>query len=259
MLKQGQGICTGDKERGLGHAFAVNLRVFTGRFNEWNYPYFHFDLNSGGGWNYEANCIGSPLAFLQQANNHACEKFFAGFCDIDKKAVIELLRRPEIANDDRCHVFHGDNKGLIESIPQLIKAYGDKPDKAIGMVLSDPNGAGIPVDELEWLSYSCPKIDLVLHWNSTQFKRNRGAFGDDRPTMKSALDRLNKRYWLIRKPLGRWQWTLLVGRNIACGGSRALGFYPLASREGQEFFNTCNFKPDERPEDQYIPVQMGLL
>lgn len=244
---QGQSKTTADKERGLGYAFAVNMRIFKRKFGN-RYPYHHFDLNSGGGWNDEVDCIGSPLAFLEQAYNHRLNNYFAGFCDNNNQAISSLLHRPEIADNPQCHVFHGDNGGLIEMIPHIIKFKGDRPHMALGMVLSDPNGStGVPLEALEWLSHTCPGLDIVVHWASTQFKRDSGAFGRHRPTLDSSLARLNKQYWLIRKPLGRCQWTLLIGRNINCGGSRALGFYPLESPEGQNIFIQCNYTHDTRP------------
>lgn len=158
------------------------------------------------------------------------------------------MRCEEIKNnEERCFLFHGDNASLIDAIPDIIDNI-DRPEKAMGMILSDPNGAGIPLDPLARLSNKCPKLDLVLNWNSTQFKRNRGAFGDDRPTMRDALDMLNKKHWLIRQPMGRWQWTLLIGRNERIGEHPALGFYHLESPKGQDIFRRCNFAKGIDPD-----------
>lgn len=241
---QGQGKDTEFKERGLQSAFSINMKVFNGLKakvsygSEWRY--FHLDLNSGSGINKDVGCIGSPLAFLEAAKIAGCGKYFAGFCDTDESALAELMKRPGVSGNPDCFLFHGDNASLLEAYPSIISTF-EKPKYAMGMVLSDPNGADIPLDGLEWLSREAPKIDLCLNWNSTQFKRNRGAFGDHRPTMEEAINRLGKQYWLIRQPMGRWQWTLLIGRNMKIGEHPALGFYHLDSAKGQEIFRRCNF------------------
>lgn len=157
------------------------------------------------------------------------------------------MRRNEVRQNQNCFLFHGDNASLVPAIPNIISHY-DCPEKAMGMVLSDPNGANIPLDALALLTLTCPRLDVVLNWNSTQFKRNRGVFGDDRPTMKEALDRLDKAHWLIRQPIGRWQWTLLIGRNIKIGEHPALGFYHLDSPKGQAIFNRCNYVKGDAPD-----------
>jgi hypothetical protein len=244
IVAQGQGNSTEFKERGLQSAFKINMNVFNGVKAKHaygvNWRYFHFDLNSGSGINQDVGCIGSPLAFLEAARLSECDNYLAGFCDTNEQALAELLKRPGIHQNPSCFCFHGDNSSLIEAIPSII-SNSEKPKHAMGMVLSDPNGADIPFDGLEWLSKETPKIDFCLNWNSTQFKRNRGAFGDHRPTMEEAIDRLNKGHWLIRQPMGRWQWTLLIGRNTKIGEHPALGFYHLDSSKGQEIFRRCNF------------------
>lgn len=249
---QGQGDCTEFKERGLQAAFSINLKVFNGlnaRYNNaWNY--FHFDLNCGSGVNESVGCIGSPLAFLNAAKELQCESYYAGFCDIESSHLSSLLKNKEISSNERCFCFHGDNKSLIESIPNIVMAK-EKPSHAMGMILSDPNGSKIPLDALSWISNECPKIDFCLNWNSTQFKRDRGAFGEERPELQDAINMLNKKHWLIREPMGRWQWTLLIGRNIKIGDHHALGFYNLDSKKGQMIFDKCNYKSGTAPERDY--------
>lgn len=245
ILTQGQGVSTEFKERGLEAAFSINMRVFSGLKAKHAYGgrwrYHHIDLNAGSGINEEVGCIGSPLAFIEAAEKMGCSDYFAGFCDTDESALAKLIRRDAVKENPNVFLFNGDNASLIEAIPSLVSSGRENPKYAMGMVLSDPNGTDIPLDGLEWLAEEVPRIDLCLNWNSTQFKRNRGAFGDDRPTMKEAIDRLGKKHWLIREPMGRWQWTLLIGRNTRIGEQPSLGFYHLDSEKGQDIFRRCNF------------------
>lgn len=248
MVTQGQGVTTEFKERGLQAAFTINLKVFNGLNARYNnaWSYFHFDLNCGSGINEEVGCIGSPIAFINAAEQTGCQSYFAGFCDTNETALAKLLKTQQVSESDRCFCFHGDNKSLIDAIPNIISVK-EKPSKAMGMILSDPNGSQIPLESLEWLSRECPRIDFCLNWNSTQFKRNRGAFGTQHPTLHDAIVKLNKAHWLIREPMGCWQWTLLIGRNTKIGEHPALGFYNLDSKKGQAIFEKCNYTKGIKP------------
>lgn len=252
-LAQGQGPSTEFKERGLQAAFTINLRIYQAKFGAMRrYRYFHFDLNSGSGINETVGCIGSPLAFLSAVQDTGCERFFAGFCDLDSHKLTTLLNRPELQREE-CVGFNGDNTELPYAIPDLIQAYGENPLHAAGMVLADPNGADIPLDSLAWLSKNCPKLDFVINWNSARAKGHRANpvyGGDHYPTLDIALRRLNKQHWLIRQPMSAHQFTLLIGRNVKIGDHRSLGFYHLDSPLGQAIFQRCNFTRTELQAQQ---------
>ena len=251
---QGQSDATEFKQRGLEAAFTVNMKVFQAKF-QGRFQYFHFDLNCGSGINADFGCIGSPIAFVRAAESVGVEDYFAGFCDINSEHLRELHRHNEVGENDRCYRFHGHNASLVEAVPEIILARGENPKYAVGMVLADPNGTDVPLDELEWLSEACPRMDIVINWNSTQFKRDRGAFGEDRPTLEDAMRRVRKDHWLIREPAGVWQWTLVIGRNVHVGDHKALGFYSLESLKGQEIFDRCGFKGGINPNRDH-PSQL---
>lgn len=245
MPKQGQSaIVTEAKERGLSLAFKDNLWIFR-RVNKYKkFKYFHFDLNCGSGWNDDVGCIGSPIAFLDSANEVSVESFYAAFCDNDIKAISLLNSEVKVAMDERCHCFAEDNESFISKIRNIIIENGENPDKVIGMALSDPNGTRVPIDALAELSIEVPRLDIAIHWNSAAFKRVRGAFGVDRPTLELALTKIKKDYWFIRQPIGQWQWTMLIGRNCNVS-SKPEGFYDLNSTSGQSIFAKCNYTNDE--------------
>ena len=94
MVTQGQGVTTEFKERGLQAAFTINLKVFNGLNARYNnaWRYFHFDLNCGSGINEEVGCIGSPIAFINAAEQTGCQSYFAGFCDTNETALAKLLK-----------------------------------------------------------------------------------------------------------------------------------------------------------------------
>jgi len=247
---QGQsGDATEIKQRGLSYAFRVGMAVAV-KYPSWGY--FHFDLHAGSGYNEEAKCIGSPLAFLSEARRVNCTTYFAGFCDRDHDQIKSLLNRPEI-DHDRCRLFHGDNAALLRMVPDIIRLYGKK-NNVIGSVLSDPNGADVPIDELAWLARECPKIDIILHWNSTIVKRLRGGIRPDQISLTDAIRRIAKSSWLIREPVGIHQFTMLIGRNFRFGDWKSMGFYFLDSPKGQDILQRCALPKHEilrgKPPDQ---------
>jgi hypothetical protein len=216
------------------------------------YPFFHFDIFAGSGWNSEAECIGSPVAFVREASAQGIVNFRAHFCDINQSACGALLNHREIGWDERCFIHHGDNSGLVLAIPDLIRAAGDDPAEAIGTVVVDPNGCDVPIEDLAMLNRLAPKLDVILNVGATSFKRvrkykeNHGH--DDAIDLRFLMDRIGKAHWQIREPQGRNQWTLLVGRNgVRAGSHRALGFHDVESDYGQHLFNVCNLTPEELP------------
>lgn len=248
-INQGQGDATEFKQRGLGAAFAVNLQVFKARFGDSRRAtYMHFDLNCGTGHNAEANCIGSPLAFVRAADDVGVKRFFAGFCDIEGASVSKLLSRKEMQRSE-CAGFHGDNESLVHAIPEIVRAMGERPEWVVGTVLSDPNGAAVPLDALAELSRACPRLDIIVNWNSTIFKRVRkSSIHDSEITLRDALGKIGKAHWLIREPMSAHQWTLLIGRNAKLGDHKALGFYHLDSDKGRDIFERCNYTGAELRE-----------
>jgi hypothetical protein len=240
-IVQGQsGDATEIKQRGLSFAFRIGLTVAK-KYPDWGY--FHFDLHAGSGYNDEADCIGSPLAFLSEVRRVGSTSYFAGFCDRDRAQISSLLNRPEI-DHNRCRLFHGDNAELLRMVPEIIRLHG-KNRGTIGSVLSDPNGAEVPIDELAWLAVECPRLDIILHWNSTIVKRLRGGIKPDQMSLADAVKHIKKSHWLIREPAGIHQFTMLIGRNFRSGDWQSVGFHHLDSPKGQAILERCNLPRHE--------------
>lgn len=66
--RQGQSLATIDKERRIGAALSVGMRIASKAFGGKGYRYWHLDANSGSGHNGTVNTDGSPLVFWQIAN-----------------------------------------------------------------------------------------------------------------------------------------------------------------------------------------------
>lgn len=253
--KQGQSASTEYKERGLQAAFTINLRVFASKFSD-RYRYWHFDLNSGSGYNEKVGCIGSPIAFLNAVSQFEKVRYFAGFCDINESALKELGGRDAVAGNRNVYRFHGNNASLIDAIPYLINAEKESTKHAMGMVLSDPNGYETPIEQLAALAKECQSLDISLHWNSRIRKLYRGQ-GWQFVDIDEAISQVGKRHWLIREPLGANQWTVLIGRNVRIGDHRALGYHHLESKRGQDILRRCKARIDGG-KDPDAPLQMAM-
>lgn len=246
-LSQGQGDWTEHKQRGIGAACAVSLSIFRAKFGASRWRYWHFDLNAGTGHNEQAGCIGSPIAFLRQAASSGVGNFQAHFVDIQASSCAQLLARPELENEPRAFVHHGDNREFVYAIPEILRRYGENPLHSIGTVLVDPNDSRVPLNELERLSRLCPKLDLIINWNSTAPKRVNGQFekngiGEPVPTLAECIERAGKKSWLIREPIGGAHgFTLLIGRNIPVSDHKVMGFHRLESEKGQSIFELCHY------------------
>lgn len=237
VYKQGQSDATEFKERGLEAAFAINTRIFKSKFGD-RFTYWHFDLNCGSGVNEKIGCIGSPVAFVRAIQNVGCSRYFAGFCDINADALKSLSDAEGVKGNDQCFLFHGNNASLVEAIPDLIGSR-ERAHRAVGMVLADPNGFEVPLDELASLSSKCPGIDVAIHWNSRIRVLLHRGHGRDIVDIDDAISMLGKQHWLIRKPIGSWKWTVLIGRNVRVGEHKTLGFYHLDSEMGQDIMARC--------------------
>lgn len=256
---QGQSsLATEAKVRGISYALAINLNIFTAKFSRTRYCYWHFDLNAGSGFNDQVGCIGTPLTFLAQAKAAGLDRYFAAFCDIDKDRVTELMLRPEVANDERAFVMHGDNSELCAAIPHIIEARGERPEHALGTILSDDNAVGIPVAALSRLTGGCPKLDIVIHWNSTAHKRVLRAMPASRlMSLPEAISAIRKPHWWIREPVGVHGFTLLVGRGVDIAPPRALGFHRVGTHFGDTVLERCTLTAAEQRANG--PAQGSLI
>lgn len=239
---QGQsGDATEIKQRGLSLAFRIGLAVVEKMARKVpNARYFHFDLHAGGGYNHEADCIGSPLTFLKETEVAGTARYFAAFCDHDADQVRSLLNRPEVADDARTFVLHGDNSQLLAMVPSIIRECHDRPEWAIGSILSDPNGADVPLEAIVETLKECKRLDIIFHWNSTITKRLHNGIKPTQVLLRDVVDIVPKDYWLIREPAGIHQFTLLIGRNWRFDDSRGMGFYHLESEQGQAILDRCS-------------------
>lgn len=244
---QGQSpLVTEAKQRGLSAAFAINLNIFQKKYSGKPYAkYMHFDLNCGCGVNAEVGCIGSPIAFMNQANAIGIERLSAHFVDSNGDAIRMLMEENAIKTDKRAFTHHGDNEPFCSAIPYIVDAMGERKEYAIGSVLSDPNGTKVPFKELAALAEQCPRLDIMINVSATSFKRN---FQYSNVRLDDQIASIDKKFWLVREPIGPWQWTIFIGRNTFIGEHKALGFYDMDSPKGRSIVERLTYTAKEISE-----------
>jgi hypothetical protein len=195
---------------------------------------------------------------MRAAQECGVSRFQALFVDKEGDSLKQLMARPELKREE-CQCFHGLNESFIDAIPDLIRQYGEKPDYTIGTILSDPNGADVPFEKLGELNRQCPRLDFVVNWNSTIFKRlMKSPKHTSRGRLSDALQVMGKKHWIISPPKGNQQFALLIGRNFPVRDHKAIGLADLDSDLGRHWFDLLNNTHKER-EQRFVANQMVMF
>lgn len=244
-MNQGQGSTTEWKQRGIQAALHVSLSLAS---KHPKYTYYHLDLHSGSGYNANARCIGSPLAFLAAAVQAGRENYRALFVDKDESAIEHLMQRTDVGGDKLCACFNCDNAQVLPVLEELILAKERNPQFAWGSIIVDPNGwyGDVPHDELAAFCAKFPRMDLVMNLNVRTYQlglwhiRNKTSakwMAKFWPSITQFPKLFSRKDWLIRDivhskgPGDRF--VLLVGRNYPTGDHVRQGFHHMDSAKGR--------------------------
>ncbi len=249
-MQQGQSNSTIAKELSLACVMRLNLIIARNIIKKRPYmgKYFHFDFHSGSGYNDRVHIAGSPLMFIGATRAAKMDDYIAHFCDLDNNRIIELASREIIAKDARHLPIAGDNKEVCRAIPDIINEWGGEPKYALGSILLDPNAmsCGLPWDELRWLSNStaCPKLDYIINFPATGNKR-AGTNSEYYVPIDDLPGRLGKSFWLIKPPIGKWQFTVIFGSNLKRNDWVSKGFHHWNSDEGKLARKKAHLRKDK--------------
>lgn len=243
----GQSDYTAIKQRHFAAIIKTHLQVAKGimsrnKYPNWIEPYYlYVDLYAGCGNNLD-DVPGSPVIFFDQAKKVDVNGY-AVFVEENEYSA-ELLE-DKIKNIKTCNykLITDDNANIVK---QMVENPPDK--KCLGLAYLDPNG--IPnfnaIKELSHLK-QYDKFDFLINCPATAIKRSLGnGFCDDSNRLISELVGINKNYWIIREPIGRWQWTFLIGTNWESFPKfKNLGFHPLSSNKGREIVMHLSYTAKE--------------
>lgn len=242
MSTHGQSEATIDKERRLGSALTIGMRVAAAKFSRHGFRYFHFDANAGSGWNDLFDVPGSPAVFWSLASQYLADmRTYGFFAELDHDRAQQLVAAAPENYAKNTFIFARDNEQVLEVFIEFIRQSGERPEFAVGSIICDPNGwlyrnargHGAPIMGLRRLSIVCPRIDIILNLNARTYRLQK-ASGHHVDSPRAVLQSLNKLHWLVsRTHRGRDEFLLAVGRNFPTGPHAALGMHPLDSDQGR--------------------------
>ena len=238
--------CTPTKDAHFREILDVHIRCTRAilakcekKYPRWANPAYHyFDLNAGPGID-AAGRMGSPMVFMDLIEQYQMN-YRAILFEKDKKSATDLIT----SVGDRAEVVIGDH---LETFP----SYFNRVKKnTYGLVYSDPSGNIPPFDLLgDWSSYpSFARTDALIYISSANVKR---ALKSPTAHLCARLDELvaliNKRFWIVREPQAKHQWTFLIGTNwIDFPAFERIGFFKTTSGRGQEIMRRLSYTNEER-------------
>ena len=211
--------------------------------------YFYLDLTAGTGLipsTSEPNCASIMVRTLRSVGI----EFQAHLIDQNNA---DTLRANFNDRSSAIQYYKSDHNTVLEDI---INKQLKQP--AYGLMFYDPNSPGI--SNGNWLSLNSianayrehselSKVDLMMYLSGTAVKRANNSVQSSSSTQKRLQDWLatiDKKYWVVRKPQGMWQWTFILGTNWdAYPKISSISFYPSSTPEGRNYFDTINFTSEE--------------
>lgn len=255
----GQGVSddwTPTKQRFFRGFVRVHLRLCSYVMPKWGESrYTYFDLNAGPGVNPETGSDGSPLIFAQEAERSGIE-YQAYMMEVNQRSHEALAANLDAAGAWRAAAIHADHNEYMKDFMQ----YGYR--KRFGLAYADPTGVvDLPFDLLANLSFYWRKLDILMMVQGASIKRC--AVVHDYPRLLEQLNYINKRYWLVREPEHKHEFTFLYGTGDIVGRSepplptwKREGFYLLDSDDGRRIIDTLNWSKRERKERDGEQLQL---
>ena len=202
------------KQQSFTHALDLhmNLVVHIPAFKDSSsyQPYLYFDLHSGPGRSPEGD-EGSPLIFQNLANKYTQAyphfNYHARFYEAEPHNYIQLKKN--LNDSPSIEIIRNDHR---TELPKLLERYQKSKTKnyGYGVVYADPSNANLPWELLQEMKRLFPRVDIMINIACASYKRNISS--DDYYTLAERLPKV-KKYWIIRKPVGKHQWSILVGTN----------------------------------------------
>jgi len=255
-MTQGQSSYTQFKLERFGPVLAQSLKISTAEPVK-RFPYYHIDLNAGGGYNHEVGVPGSPLNFLGAVARHRRDNVFVFLVDHDATCIRELIAQPDILafRRDRLSIHHADNAEIFDLVSERIIANERKPQYAMGSIVIDPNGYhnGVPWDALKVFCKQYPRMDLFFNLNIRCFRLERPHILAARHEAwrKKQLHPLSefpawftRRHWMWTQPcqIKGNTWVQGVARTMEThtAGYSSLGFYDSQSERGRAILQSID-------------------
>jgi len=216
--------------------------------------YFYLDLTAGTGFLPKTNQPNCAHVMINTLRSTGLE-FQAHLIDENNADTL----RANLDRSPALYYYPNNHNDIMENI---ISRHLKKP--SYGLMFYDPNSPGITngnwqsLDSIADAYTKYPalgKVDLMMYLSGTAVKR---ANSSTQKKLWDWLATINKKYWVIRKPKGTWQWTFILGTNWDSYPSiKSIGFHPSNTPEGSNYFDTINFTREKL--DKMHPYQLSFL
>jgi hypothetical protein len=256
---------TEPKERDFRGILEMHVPVCKGILQRYGHaPYLYVDLYAGPGHlEFRGHrFLGSPLIAQDILTRHGVQHEAVHFeRDGDvaarlAKALWVPVSLLDIPGPDTAPIL---TEACQIGFPRWLEKTGPQP-RRLGLVYADPIKDEIPVDLLNKAAEFMPRVDLLSYVSATQYKRRRG--GDlkrvgrtNRPLLSDHVNAVNKRFALIRKPRGPWQFTFVLWSDW--GGLpewNGRGFYRLDSDEGRRILDSLDLTSRQKHAKANTPL-----
>jgi three-Cys-motif partner protein len=237
------------KQEHLNHILRTHVKICSKIISRSNWAqeaYHYFDLNAGPGtYVHDGELIkGSPLVFLeeQKAFDIKCHAVFFEIDDSNRTNLVQNVAK-YTGKPGLSLAFHGNHEKFLPCyFPSPVQK---RVRKVYGLVYSDPTGSSPPFELLQRMfSRKCySTLDVLLYFSATNHKRQLMAPACPLSNRLDAVLRsIQKKYWIVREPYGRHQWTFLIGTNWTdFPVFEGLGFHRLDSPEGKRILAKLNY------------------
>ncbi len=121
-----------------------------------------------------------------------------------------------------------------------------------GLVYTDPSGTIPPFDLLSKMSRQpiYKRLDICIYVHATNIKRiRRSSKTNEQRCLRDFIEGINKKEWIVREPVGKEQWSFLIGSNwINFPDWQSEGFHSYKSAKGKEIFDLLTYTAEEIAE-----------
>lgn len=208
--------------------------------------FYYTDLNAGPGFVEKVG--GSPVIFCGIAKNFPRLRKYALLCEMHEenaRILRDVMSQYKDRADFRIKVLEGDH--TIE-LGRELDAMGTESLWRYGLVYNDPSG-GLPSFELlQRYARHFPPMDILIHCSATNCKRFRKAKHVARVDRRldEYLAQIGKKFWFVREPYYRHQWTFLLGTNWdAFPRFHKIGFHRVDSDRGRDILKKLCLTKEE--------------
>jgi hypothetical protein len=246
---QGYSEYTAVKQEHFTAIIAMHLKIVSAIISENTWPdkrYWYFDLTAGSGSHPKTGAPGSPLIFLGIAERMGVA--YQAMLIERESAACELLgaRLASVGSQfGSTEVLRGDHCEMMRELRCVLP-----PRPTYGLAYCDPSGDRPAFELLAEMSQwsGLARVDFLVNCSATNIKREYRAFHRGRHISDDVAG-IAKRYWLVREPYGKFQWTFLLGTNWdKFPEYRKIGLYRLSSPEGQAILERLAYSEPERKE-----------